>query len=97
MREGYNFFYNSEQFPILCILLYSVLYSAVFWKISEIHVFLRCETGDWTLHGADMHMSCMLHCKLLRGMWGCGDGSLVVVIDVPAGRCAVCPRVARPE
>ena len=62
------------------------------------HVSLSTAMGrSWTLHGADMHMSCMLHCKLLRGLWGCGDGSLVVVIAVPAGRCAVCPRVARPE
>ena len=29
-REGYNFLSNSEQFPIHCILMYFVLYSAVF-------------------------------------------------------------------
>ena len=31
-----------------------------------------------------MCASCMLHRKLLRGLWGCVDGSLVVVMAVPS-------------
>ena len=38
--EGYNFLSNLVQFPIHCILLYFVLYSAVFSKISEIRCIL---------------------------------------------------------
>ena len=30
LREGYNFLSNLVQFPIVCILLYFVLYFAVF-------------------------------------------------------------------
>ena len=64
------------------------------------HISLSTVMGrSWTPCMQLPCMSCMLHCKLLRGLWGCGDGSLVtvVVIAVPAGRCAVCLRVARPE
>ena len=38
--EGYNFLSLLVQFPITCILLYSVLYFAVFWKIFEIRCIL---------------------------------------------------------
>ena len=39
-REGYNFLSNLVQFPIVCILLYSALYFAVFWKVPEIRCIL---------------------------------------------------------
>ena len=57
------------------------------------HISLSTEHCHGTLLDltcrAVMHVLHVLHCKLLRGLWGCGDGSLVVVIAVPAGRCAV--------
>ena len=54
--------------------------------------------------GTLLDLACPCHARLACctaslccGLWGCGDGPLVVAMAVPAGRCAVCPGGAPPE
>jgi hypothetical protein len=66
------------------------------------HTHVTCALRRmWDAPGPCMSLpyaSCMLHRKLgFCGLWGCGDGPLVVAMAVPAGRCAVCPGGAPPK